>query len=572
MKRCPECRRDYFDDSLLYCLDDGTALLEGPKSEPGAVATAEFAESESATAILPEVHSTDEARTRTFDSGQPILVAVSKRNTIIAGAVGILIATALGIGAYFYFGRSDTQISSIAVLPFANESGNAEIEYLSDGMTETLISSLSQLPNLSVKARSSVFRYKGKDPSPKTVGADLNVEALVNGRLVQRGNDLTLHVELVDTQTENVLWKSDYNRTLSNLVSLQNEIARDVAGKLRAKLSGAEQTQIAKSYTENAEAYRLYLQGRFHWNKRKPEEHIRAVQYFEQAIALDPNYALAYSGIADCYAVSSSPLEGEERYNKLRTAANKALELDPTLGEPHAALASLAGDNWDWTYAERDYQKAIELNPDYPTAHQWYGEMLTRLGRHEEAIAEIQRARSLDPLSLVINSDMIYILVMARRYDEAIEQARRTLEMDPRWGFAGLQLVDAYLHKGLYEEALNEREKFLQNSDRTPEEKTASLEEVAILRAAYRSGGPAGFWRKLLESLTQARDKGEEIDLPFYASVHARLGNKDEAFKWLSKAVDEKESGIDLLKVDPAFDNLRSDPRMDELLRRMNLL
>ena len=562
MKRCPECRRDYFDDSLLYCLDDGAALLEGPASV------------EPATAIL-----SGEEKTR-IQSNQPSGPsfqttpgpAGSNRKPILLGILAAAIISAFGLASYIYFGRSDSQINSVAVLPFVNESGNAEIEYLSDGMTETLISSLSQLPNLSVKARSSVFRYKGTAADPRTIGSDLNVEALVNGRLVQRGNDLTLHVELVDTQTENILWKSDYKRTLSNLVSLQNEITRDVAGRLRAKLSGEEQTQIDKSPTENAEAYRLYLQGRFHWNKRKPEEHRRAVQYFEEAIALDPNFALAYSGIADCYAVSSSHLKGEERFNKLSAAANKALELDPTLGEPHAALGAMVESNWDWAQAEQEYRKAIELNPNYATAHQWYAEMLTRLGRHDEAIAEIKLGQALDPLSLVINSDMIYIFTMARRYDDAIGQARKTLEMDPRWGSAGLQIVEAYLHKGSYEEALNEREKFIQNSDRPPEQKAGGLAEVTSLRNAYLSGGPEGFWRKLLEVLTQAREKGEGVDLPFLASIHSRLGNKDNAFKALSEAVDKKETGADLLKVEPAYDNLRSDPRYDALLRRMNLL
>src|SRR5687768_5408134 len=240
MKRCPECRRDYYDETLLYCLDDGTALLEGPVSVD-----------EAGTVILP-----GEEKTRVLvgTSSQQIsprarLFSGLKRPSLVAAALGAVLITAFGLGSYFYYGRSSSQISSIAVLPFVNESGNAEVEYLSDGMTETLISSLSQLPNLSVKARSSVFRYKGKDSNPKTIGSELNVEALVNGRLVQRGNDLTLHVELVDARTENVLWKSDYSRTMSNLVSLQNEIARDVSDRLRARLSGSEQTQVAKSYT-----------------------------------------------------------------------------------------------------------------------------------------------------------------------------------------------------------------------------------------------------------------------------------------------------------------------------------
>src|SRR5688572_31806425 len=268
MKRCPQCRRDYRDETLLYCLDDGAALVEGPASMDES-ATA-ILTSEGKTRVLGESLSEHSARPSQFSTG-------ARRRALIAGLLGVVVTAALGVGFYYYYTRSATQINSIAVLPFVNESGNTELEYLSDGMTETLISSLSQVPNLSVKARSSVFRYKGKDSTPKTIGSELNVEALVNGRLVQRGNDLTLHVELVDARTENVLWKSDYSRTMSNLVSLQNEIARDVSDRLRARLSGSEQTQVAKSYTQSAEAYRLYLQGRFHWNKRKPEEHRKEI-------------------------------------------------------------------------------------------------------------------------------------------------------------------------------------------------------------------------------------------------------------------------------------------------------
>ncbi len=541
-------------------------------------------EKENATQIYTEKsieETKDEANAQstqkvTTSSSLEYAVTQAKSHRVATAIIGIILLSIISAIVYlgFFANRSIKQIESIAVIPFVNESGSADVEYLSDGMTETLISSLSQLPNLSVKARSSVFRYKGKETNPQAIGKELNVQAIVNGRVVQRGNDLTLHVELVDTGTENVLWKSDYNRSMTNLVLLQSEIAQDVSSKLRAKLSGLVQQQIAKNYTENAEAYRLYLQGRFYWNKRKPDEHQKAIHYFEQAIALDPKYALAYSGIADCYAVSSSPEKGPQGRANLRAAANRALELDPTLGEPHAALASPASEELDWSYAEREYKKAIELNPNYPTAHQWYGEELTRLGRHEEAIAEIRRAQELDPLSLVINSDMIYILSMARRYDEAIEQGKKTLEIDSGWDFARSELVDAYIFKGSYEEALALVEKHNQNSNRTAQEKASIMQDIAKTRNAFRKSGAEGFWRQELELLKRDLTKGAEVSPFILAENYARLGEKDEAFKWLSKAVDENDlgdSGISLLKVYPGFDNLHSDPRFTELMKRMNL-
>jgi TolB-like protein len=478
-----------------------------------------------------------------------------------------------GLGYWFFANRSanNPQIESIAVLPFVNETGNADNEYLSDGMTETLINNLSQLPRLSVKARSSVFHYKGKEISPQTIGSELSVQAILNGRVVQRGENLTLSLELVDARTGNQIWGEQYNRKMTELVSLQSEIARDVSHKLRAKLTGAEQQQVAKNYTENTEAYQLYLQGRYHWNKRKPEEHKKAIQYFEQAIALDPNYALAYAGLADCYAVSSSPVKGQERMAKLRSAANKALELDPSLGEPHAALANVSWEERDWAGAEREFKRAIELNPNYATAHQWYGELLTRLGRHDEAISEIKRARELDPLSLIINSDMIYILSMARRYDEAIEQGRRTLEMDASWNPAHYEITITYAFKGMYEESLAEAEKALEFSDRSPEKKEADKQELAAIRDAYRKLGARGFWQKMLGFEKQDLAKGEEVSSFFMAEIYANLGDKGEALKWLEKAVEERDVEIDLIKVYPAFDNLRSEPRFQDLLRRIGL-
>ncbi len=568
MKRCPECRRDYYDETLLYCLDDGTPLLEGPGSLPSG--------DEPRTAILGRTGESGESPTKiqpnsTAEITDPKVSrpALSRAKIVALGSL-IVIAAMSGVLGYRYFSKpSSKQIESIAVMPFVNDGGSADVDYLSDGMTETLIASLSQLPNLSVKARSSVFRYKGKDTNPHTVGKELGVQAILNGHVVQRGDLLILSLELIDAVTENVIWSQLYNRKQSDLITLQTEIASDVSNKLRTKITGEQKEQLAKKYTDNPEAYKLYLQGRYYWNKRKRDELAKAVQYFEQAIVLDPNYALAYAGIADCYAVEASPVKGPEQDVKLRAAANKAIELDNTLGQPHAALANTYWDKHDWQTAEGEYRTAIELAPDYASAHQWYGEMLTRLGHHDEAIAEIRRARDLDPLSLVINSDMIYILAMARRYDEGIEQARKTIEMDKSWTVAYWHLVEIYQFQGEYERSLDEEENAAENSDLPAEKLSEAKLEVAKLREAFRKSGAEGLWRLRLE-FEKKRYASKEGSAKFIAEIYTYLGNKDEAFKWIATAIDEHEE-TDLVKVWPSLDPLRDDPRYKDVLKRLNL-
>ena len=288
------------------------------------------------------------------------------------------------------YSRSAKQISSIAVMPFFNESGNADVEYLSDGMTETLIASLSQLPNLNVKARSSVFRYKGKATDAKSIGKELNVQAVLNGRVMQRGDQLTLSLELVNAETENVIWSEQYNRQQADLVSLQTEIARDVSSKLKTKLSGAEAAKLEKTYTTNSEAYKLYLQGRFYWNKREEKDFRKAVEYYDQAIALDRDYALAYAGQADSYALLATFgfMPTAEGIPKARGFAREALRLDETLAEPHTTIAYLSLTyDYDFAAGEREFKRAIELNPNYATAHQWYAELLSN-------VRQIRRGRS----------------------------------------------------------------------------------------------------------------------------------------------------------------------------------
>ena len=568
MKRCPECRRDYYDDSLLYCLDDGGALLEGPASvdEP---ATAILSETRAAAGDLVQHAETSEADTAIIRP--PATAADPASPTQGSGldkrllALPLLIALiVLGFFVYRYSGPGSRQIESIAVMPFVNESGNTDIEYLSDGMTETLISSLSRIPKLNVSARASVFRYKGKEMDAGALGKELNVQAVVTGKVSQRGQELSLYVELVDVATDKIIWSETYDRQMATIAGLQKDIVRDVSQKLQTRLSSADEAKLAKNHTANAEAYKLYLQGRYYWNKRTPGENEKALKYYEDAIALDPTYALAYAALADSYLLQLLTMPRAERFPKARAAAIKALEIDDTLGEAHAALAEVEVSEWNWPAAERGFKRALELNPNYPTAHHWYAEYLSRFGQHDEAIREIRRAQELDPLSIPIHMIAGNILMMARRYDEAIAQFKQTIEMDPNFLLVRVFLSQAYMYKGMYEEALNEAEKRVARLQDAPEGQVArQRENFAAMRAAYRESGAKGFHEKWIEV-----QKRNQEPRPFQmAQNYAQLGDKDRAFEWLETVV-EKREGDGYLNVDPALDPVRGDPRFRELLRK----
>src|ERR1700681_1212245 len=384
MKRCPQCNRIETDDALAFCRADGTALVSDSDSISGEAGTAKFGSggvsSEIETSILPNV--TDASINRATapttileasgTSGTTRELNQPKRRGLIFAMCALLVA-GVAIAGYFYFSRkNNATIQSIAVMPFVNESGNADVEYLSDGMTETLISSLSQLPNLNVKARSSVFRYKGKETNPQTIGKELNVQAVLNGRVSQRGDQLTLSLELVDAATENVIWSQQYVRKPTDLVTLQSDIARDVSSKLKSKLSGAEVASVEKTYTSNPEAYQLYLKGKFFWNKRTGESLQHAAEVYRQAAEKDPNYALAYSGLAATYVLFSSydVAPANDSMPQAKAAALRALELDDSLAEAHTALGFYFSNyEWDRAGAEKEYRRAIELKPNYATAH-----------------------------------------------------------------------------------------------------------------------------------------------------------------------------------------------------------
>src|SRR6266542_4071680 len=385
----------------------------------------------------------------------------------------VLVVGAVGLGMYLHARNTEVAIESIAVLPFQNRSTEADSEYLSEGLAESLIYRLSQLPNLKVSPSSSVFRYKGKEIDPVKVGQELGVNAVLSGRIVQRGDSLTISAELVDVRYNKLLWGEQYERKMSELLQTQREIAREIVDKLKLKVSG-EEKGLAKHYTENNEAYQLYLKGRFYWNKRTVEGLQKALEYFQQAIDRDPNFALAYSGMGDTYALLGGPEAGgdfppNEMLPKAKAAARKAIEIDETLSEPHVSLGhALYFYDRDWAGAEREFKRAIALNPDYSVAHHWYAIYLMIVGRQSESVAEIRRAQELDPLSLSINTWVGTILARSGQLDQAIAQVRKTVEMDPNFILAHFRLGSLYEEGGRYDEAISEFKEVLRLSGGKP--------------------------------------------------------------------------------------------------------
>jgi eukaryotic-like serine/threonine-protein kinase len=486
----------------------------------------------------------------------------------LAAAVGLL-AVLAGAG-WFYRSRmgGGEPINSLAVLPFVNGSGDPNMEYLSDGISESLINSLSQLPQLEVKSRDSAFHYKGKDPDPETVGRELGVRAVFKGRVTQLGDNLAISAELIDARNNDHIWGEQYDRKTADIFALQGDIAKEITAALRLRLTSEDEKRVTKSYTANPEAYQLYLQGRFWWNKRSEEGFNKGIEYFQQAIAKDPSYALAYTGLADSYSGRADYgfIPPNEAFPKAKEAALTALKIDDTLAEAHASLALIkTAYDWDWPGAERESQRAIELNPSYLNAHYWFGMTLMTTGRLEEAIAELKRALELDPLSLIGNRTLGEAFFVARQDDQAIEQERKTLELDPNFIRAHLDVGVAYLEQSKYKEGIAEFEKELVISP-------SYTEALSWLGYAYAVAGRRAEAQKVLHQLSEF-GKQRFVPAPRMARIYAGLGEKDKAIEWLEKGYGERSTGgaFANIKVDPAYDSLRSDPRFADLLRRMNL-
>ncbi|HEX8145158.1 MAG TPA: protein kinase [Pyrinomonadaceae bacterium] len=479
-----------------------------------------------------------------------------------------LLVAALALIAYGLWGRgSKTKaIDSLAVLPFTNASADPNTEYLSEGITESLINSLSQLPYLKVKSRNTVFNYKGRESNPQKIGRDLGVRALLSGRVSQHGDELTISVELIDTQDDSHIWGEQYSRKLTDIIALPEEIARDVSEKLRLRLSGAEEKKLTKNYATNSEAYRFYLQGRYYWNKRTAEGLQKGIEYFNQAIEKDANYAPAYTGLADCYALLNvyNVVPATVDYPKAQAAATKALQLDETLSEAHASLAFVSYRyNWKWPEAEQEFKRAIELNQNYATAHQWYSAYLAATGRHNEAVAEARRAHELEPFSLPIHADLVRHLYYARQYDEATKECMKLLELDQNAPRVHIELGQILEQQGKHEEAIAEFQKAATLSDN-------SVGALAGLGHAYALAGKKAEALKIIKRLEEL-SKQHYVSPYHTALIYAGLGEKEQALAWLEKARDERFNWIPFIQVDPLFDNLRSEARFADLLRSIGL-
>jgi TolB-like protein len=565
MKRCPTCNRVEADDALTFCRIDGVTLVPHINAT-SEMATAQLgaASADVQTTLLP--HTTDAGMSRPTmpttvlpgESKPARREPKAKRIKWVIAGIALVLAFVV-IGFFFLKERNKAFIQSIAVMPFVNEGNNPEVDYLSDGMTETLIGSLSQVPNLNVKASSSVFRYKGKDSHPQTIGRELSVQAILNGRVARFGDKLRLSLELIDAHTENVIWSEQYNRTQAELVSLQSEIARDVSSKLQTRLSGTTSAKVAQNYTKNPEAYQLYLQGRYFWNKRTPQYIQKSAEYFQKAIEKDPNYALGYAGLSDAYTLlgyygGAPPLEV---FPKAKEAALKAVALDANLPEAHNALGFvLVLQDYDYAGAEREYRRVIAINPNDAFAHQNLGVMLNRIGRGEEGMVELRRALEIEPVSIIVNRLYGDILVHTKRYDEALVQLTKTRELDPSFATTHLSCAALYQLTGKYSESVESFATYLELLGRK--------QSAQLARDSFAAKG----WQGYLREMT-GPNRPPGVSAYMAATFFIQLGEKDKAFAELNRALENREWLLLYVKIDPRIDPLRNDPRLQEILRKM---
>lgn len=499
------------------------------------------------------------------------VAAVSPYKTaILIVAVAAVVALIAGV-AYFKYSRPT--INSVAILPFVNDSDDANAEYLSDGITESIINSLSRLPGLKVMSRNAVFRFKGTNPDPQEVGRNLKVGAVLMGRLVKRNDRLIIKTELIDVADGTQLWGAEYNNSLSDIFSVQDEIARTISSKLQLRLTGQDEENLAKRYTKDAEAYEHYLKGRYFWNKRGEAALRNGIKYFQAAKEKDPNYALAYSGLADSYALLGDigVVAPVTQMPQAKAAAQKAVDIDPTLAEGYTsrAFVKLAFD-WDWRGAEADFKRALELDARYPTAHQWYASYLVQMGKFDQAKQEIEQAQQLDPLSPIINSNAGLYSYFEHRYDDAIAQYKKTLELDPGFWVAHHYLGLAYAKKGMPDQAIGELRNSLHSPGTGPLREGAVEEDpevAASLGFAYASAGHRAEAEAILERL-KALSQRRYVSGLYLAIVYTGLNDRDRAVEYLNKAYESRHPGLVLIRVDPIFDNLRSDERFKQLIAR----
>lgn len=481
-------------------------------------------------------------------------------------AIGVVIAVIAAAAWSGLFRARGSAIESIAVLPFENESGDPNTEYLSDGITESLINNLSQLPSLRVSARSAVFRYKGSAPDPQRVGQDLRVRAVLSGRLLQRGDTLVVRTELMDVANGSQLWGQEYNRKLTDVIALQDDLSNEISERLRLRLTTEEKQKLTKRYTEDPEAYQLYLKGRYYWYKRNPDDIIKAKEQLLQAIDRDPSYALAYTGLADVYSQASflNVMRPVDAMPKAKASAQRALEIDPDLADAHVSLAYASFTyDWDWPAATKHFDRALALNRLTVENHTYYPFYLTIGGRSAEAIEVARRALERNPVSASMSHNLAVQLVLSRQFDAAIEECRRTLDLDPSFALAYEVMAASLASKGMFREALPLTQKAAALSP-------GNMNSRALLGAVLANLGQRQEALQILEQLA-ASSKQRYVPAQSFAIVYTGLGDKDQAFAWLDKAYEERSNRLAYLKVEPTWDRLRSDPRFDALLRRIGL-
>jgi serine/threonine protein kinase/Tfp pilus assembly protein PilF len=487
-----------------------------------------------------------------------------RRITLIGAAFMALFAAAV----VYKFNFPAKPVDFLAVLPFVNAGGSADMEYLSEGITESLINSLSQVPNLAVMSRNSVFRYKAREADAQAAGRSLKVQAVVTGRVVQRGDSLLVSAELIDVRNGRILWGERYNRGLGDILGVQEEISSEISSKLRLRLSGEDQKRLTKRYTQNSEAYQLYLKGRYHWNKRTPDGFRKGIDFFQEAIEADPNYAPAYAGLADSYSIMANYGHGltppKEAWAKAKRAAEKARQIDDTFAAAHGALATGAYlYDWDWATADKEFKRALELDPNSSLAYHWYAHYLMTMGRAPEALQAGRRALELDPLDLPINAHQGWHYLCVGQYDKAIESLKKTVEMEPGFPTAHRYLGLVYEQNGRLPDAIAEFEKTVHLIG-------GSTSMLALLGHAHAAAIQKIQAQNILEQLS-ALAKEKYVSPYLVGAIYAGLGQKDDAFSYLDRAYEERDSWMTHLKLDRRLDGLRADRRFTELLQRMNL-
>ncbi|MEP6922380.1 MAG: protein kinase [bacterium] len=534
------------------------------RSEPTGASAADATGRES----FRPITSTPSPSLSTRASSAEYFVSGIKQHKLAAG-VGLLVLVAglTALGLYLRRGKGDVAITSIAVMPFENRSGNSDTDYLSDGLADSLIYRLSQLPNLKVSPTSSVMRYKGKETDVAQIAKELEVDAVMLGRLVQRGDDLSISVQLIDSRTKKLIWAEQYDRKISDLLATQREIATAITQKLELKLAGTDAKGITKHYTNNNEAYQLYLKGRYYFAKRTKDGIERSIDYYQQAIALDPNFALAYARIAEAYnQMPSYPYASpKEAIPKAKAAAQQALQIDPTLAEAHTALAnSLVVYDWNWAEAEREFKRAIELDPNSSAAHFRYGQLyLMPQGRFDEGIAEIKRGLDGEPLDINMGATLSWAYLVAGQDEKAFEQGKRVYELEPTHPIGRWNLGLVYIGKGMYAEAIALCEKSFQDDPTS---------QRMLWNAGY-AYAKLGQRDKAVEIINKFRElsKTEYVTACRIGSIYGTLGEKDKGFEELQKAAEARDWDLYRLKVEPLFAPLREDPRFKEMLKRLNL-